>query len=240
MRPQKNNCPPTRCDAWLVSEAAANVSRQACTLSARHINDGALRLQFNREVSYYTQGIVKDVSQGNKTVEQGLKELKDEQGSLLSQAREVTLRGASVISGTLQFAAGAGICYASLGTLCFVAGIPMMLNGANNTYESGRNLLENRSDAVGPLRKGYRALSGVLGSGNCEADIAYGVVDLSSSAYGIGKLVLKPDAWRLFRYVRSDYVRAYHHASRGGFFFDRFIDGMTAKTMYDMCNHQSE
>ena len=116
----------------------------------------------------------------------------------------------------------------------------MVLNGANNTYESGRNLLENRSDAVGPLRKGYRALSGVLGSGNCEADIAYGVVDLSSSAYGIGKLVLKPDAWRLFRYVRSDYVRAYHHASRGGFFFDRFIDGMTAKTMYDMCNHQSE
>ncbi|WP_321145266.1 DUF4225 domain-containing protein [Pseudomonas extremaustralis] len=152
----------------------------------------------------------------------------------------MALRGASVISGALQFAAGAGICYASVGTLCLIAGAPMMLNGANNIYESGRNLFENRSDTVGPLRSGYRAVSGMLGKGHCEADVAYGMVDLGSSAYGVGRMVLKPDAWRLFRYVNTDYIRAYQQASRGGFFFDRLMDGMTAKEMYDACRPSNE
>lgn len=66
------------------------------------------------------------------------------------------------------------------------------------------------------------------------------MVDLSSSAYGIGRMVLKPDAWRLFRYVSTDYVRAYQQASGGGFLFDRFMDSMTAKGMYDVCHPSNE
>jgi hypothetical protein len=224
----------------MVSQAAAKLGSQASTLGARHIKDGTLRLQFNREVSYYARGIVNAVSQGNKSADQGLKELKDEQGSLLSQAKDIALRGASVISGALQFAAGAGICYASVGTLCLFAGAPMMLNGSNNIYENGRNLFENRTDIVGPVRSGYRAISGMLGKSNCEADVAYGLVDLSSSAYGVGRMILKPDAWRLFRYVSTDYVRGYQHATRGGFIFDRLMDSATASTMYDGCHRSNE
>ena len=115
-----------------------------------------------------------------------------------------------------------------------------MLNGANSTYENGRNLFENRSDTVGPVRSGYRAISGVLGKGDCEADVAYGVVDLTSSAYGIGKMVLKPDSWRLFRYVNTDYVRGYQQATRGGFIFDRLMDSATAESMYDACYPSNE
>ncbi|WP_277590349.1 DUF4225 domain-containing protein [Pseudomonas chlororaphis] len=240
MRLIDDNCTPSSCDYWLVSDAARKLGNQASTLGARHIKDGTLRLQFNREVAYYAKSIVNDVSQGNKSAEQGLKELKDEQSSLLSQARDVALRGASTISGALQFAAGAGICYASVGTLCLFAGAPMMLNGANNIYENGRNLFENRTDTVGPVRTGYRAISGMLGKGNCEADVAYGMIDLSSSAYGIGRMVLKPDAWRLFRYVNTDYVRGYQQATRGGFIFDRLMDSATAKTMYSACHPSNE
>nr|WP_314526137.1 DUF4225 domain-containing protein [uncultured Pseudomonas sp.] len=240
MKPTSESCMLGSCDYWMVSQAAAKLGSQASTLGARHIKDGTLRLQFNREVSYYARGIVNDVSQGNKSAEQGLKELKDEQNSLLSQARDVALRGASAISGALQFAAGAGICYASVGTLCLFAGTPMMLNGANNIYENGRNLFENRTDTVGPVRTGYRAISGMLGNGNCEADVAYGMIDLSSSAYGIGRMVLKPDAWRLFRYVNTDYVRGYQQATRGGFIFDRLMDSVSAKNMYGACYPSNE
>ena len=194
MKPTNESCMPGSCDYWMVSQAAAKLGSQASTLGARHIKDGTLRLQFNREVSYYARGVVNDVSQGNKSAEQGLKELKDEQNSLLIQARDVALRGAGVISGALQFAVGAGICYASVGTLCLFAGAPMMLNGTNNIYENGRDLFENRTDTVGPVRTGYRAISGILGKGNCEADVLYGIIDLSSSAYGIGRMVLKPDS----------------------------------------------
>lgn len=231
---------PGSCDYWMVSQAAAKLGSQASTLGARHIKDGTLRLQFNREVSYYARGVVNDVSQGNKSAEQGLKELKDEQNSLLIQARDVALRGAGVISGALQFAVGAGICYASVGTLCLFAGAPMMLNGTNNIYENGRDLFENRTDTVGPVRTGYRAISGILGKGNCEADVLYGIIDLSSSAYGIGRMVLKPDSWRLFRYVKTDYIRAYRQASAHGFAFDRFMDIQNVKNMYGTCHPSNE
>lgn len=231
---------PGSCDYWMVSQAAAKLGSQASTLGARHIKDGTLRLQFNREVSYYARGVVNDVSQGNKSAEQGLKELKDEQNSLLIQARDVALRGAGVISGALQFAVGAGICYASVGTLCLFAGAPMMLNGTNNIYENGRDLFENRTDTVGPVRTGYRAISGILGKGNCEADVLYGIIDLSSSAYGIGRMVLKPDSWRLFRYVKTDYIRAYRQASVHGFAFDRFMDIQNIKNMYGTCHPSNE
>ncbi|KTC16179.1 hypothetical protein AO391_12335 [Pseudomonas marginalis ICMP 9505] len=240
MKPPNESCMPGSCDYWMVSAAAGKLGNQAGTLGARHIKDGTLRLQFNREVAYYARSIVNDVSQGKKSPEEGLKELKDEQNSLLSQARDVALRGAGVISGALQFAAGAGICYASVGTLCVFAGAPMMLNGGNNIYESGRNLFESRSDSEGPLRAGYRAVAEMLGKGDCEADLAYGMVDLSSSAYGIGRMVLKPDAWRLFRYVNTDYIRGYKLATRGGFAFDRLIDSATAKTMYAACLPNNE
>ena len=240
MKPTNQSCMPGSCDYWMVSQAAAKLGSQASTLGARHIKDGTLRLQFNREVSYYARGVVNDVSQGNKSAEQGLKELKDEQNSLLIQARDVALRGAGVISGALQFAVGAGICYASVGTLCLFAGAPMMLNGTNNIYENGRDLFENRTDTVGPVRTGYRAISGILGKGNCEADVLYGIIDLSSSAYGIGRMVLKPDSWRLFRYVKTDYIRAYRQASAHGFAFDRFMDIQNVKNMYGTCHPSNE
>ena len=39
----------------------------------------------------------------------------------------------------------------------------------------------------------------MMGGGAFEGDMAYGAVDLGLSAYGVGRMVLKPDAWRLFR-----------------------------------------
>lgn len=66
-----------------------------------------LRLQFNREVSYYAKSIFNDVEQGKKSPEQGLKEIKKEQSNLLSQSLEVAQKGVGVIAGALQFAAGA-------------------------------------------------------------------------------------------------------------------------------------
>ena len=45
----------TKTDQQL-KQAAVSLTNHACTLSMQHIQDGMLRLQFNREVSYYAQG----------------------------------------------------------------------------------------------------------------------------------------------------------------------------------------
>lgn len=220
-------------ELWKVSEAASLLAGQACTLAARHINDGMLRLQFNREVAYYATSIVRDVEQGDKTVEQGLKAIQDEQESLLNQSFEITQKGIGLIAGGLQVAGGVGVCYASIGTLCILFGTPLMFHGANNIYENGRNLITRRSDTEGPLRNGYQALSTLAGGSEFEGNIVYGSVDLLLSAYGAGRLVLKPDAWRLFKYVRTDYIRAYKTTPIGIFYIERSSDAITSKNIYE-------
>ncbi|RMO81057.1 MULTISPECIES: DUF4225 domain-containing protein [Pseudomonas syringae group] len=227
MKPTDENYP----DYLLVSAAAERLGEQACILGINHIKNGTLRLQFNRDVSYYAKSIVHDVSEGKKSPEQGLKELKDEQNTLSIQAWEVAKKGVGAVAGAMQVVAGAGICYASVGTLCIVAGVPIMAHGANNVYENGRNLWEGRSDTEGPVRKGYQAAAKAVGYGAREGNLAYGSADLAMSVYGVTKLVLKPDSWRLFRYIRTDYVRAYRNTSVPVFVLDRTADAITVDGM---------
>ena len=70
-----------------------------------------------------------------------------------------------------------------------------------------------------------------MGGGAFEGNMAYGAADLGMSVYGIGRLVLKPDSWRLFRYVRTDYIRAHKNASMPALILDRGADAMTADGM---------
>lgn len=216
----------------MVSAAADKLGEQACILGLRHIKNGTLRLQFNREVAYYAKTIMTDVSEGKKSPEQGLKELKDEQNSLFTQSWEVAKKGIGAVAGAMQFVAGAGICYGSVGTLCLVAGVPIMAHGANNVYENGRNLWEGRSDTEGPVRKGYQAAAKAVGYGARDGNMAYGSADLAMSVYGVTKLVLKPDSWRLFRYIGTDYVRAYRNTSVPALVLDRAADALTVDGMH--------
>ncbi len=164
------------------------------------------------------------MAQGRKSADQGLEEIKSEQSSLLSQASEIAQKGVGAIAGALQFATGAGICYGSAGTLCLFFGAPLMVHGANNVYENGRNILENRSDTEGPVRKGYQAVAKSFKYTEREGNIAYGSIDVGMSIYGAGRMVLKADAWRLFRYVRTDYVRAYKNTPTPVFILERTAD----------------
>lgn len=233
MRRMKDRCEPDSCEYWAVSKAAGNLTSQACTLAARHIKDGALRLQFNREVSYYARGIVNDVAAGRKSADQGLKEIKSEQSSLLSQSWEIAKKGAATVAGGMQFLTGAGICYGSAGTLCLLVGGPMMLHGANNVYEGGRNLLEGRNDTNGPTRKIYQGLAKIAGRSEREGNIAYGSMDISLSVYGLNRLVIRPDAWRLFRYVRTDYVRTYKTMTPKALVLEGHIIHQTGKQVHE-------
>ncbi|GFM79660.1 hypothetical protein PSCICN_03520 [Pseudomonas cichorii] len=227
-------------ELWKVSEAASLLAGQACTVSARHINDGMLRLQFNREVAYYATSIIRDVEQGDKTVEQGLKAIQDEQESLLSQSFEIGQKGIGLIAGGLQVAGGVGVCYASMGTLCLLFGGSLIAHGTNNVYENGRNLITGRSDTEGPLRKGYQKLARISGYDDCVGNVVYGSVDILLSVYGAGRLVLKPDSWRLFKYIHTDYIRAYKITPIRVVAVDLISDGITIDSIIDQWRCQND
>lgn len=200
-------------DYWEVSDAAVRLTKQACTSSARLLSDGRLRMQFNREFAYYAKRVVDDVACGSKTPEQGLSELNQTIRRLAAQTLEIGRKSIGAIAGAAQVATGAGICYASVGTLCLVAGVPLMAHGANKIYESGRNILQGRSDVEGPVRKGYQNISKSLGGTKAEGNIAYSATDLGLSAYSSFRLIVRPGAWRLFYYMPNDYIHSFRGAS---------------------------
>ncbi|MFQ6574695.1 DUF4225 domain-containing protein [Pseudomonas sp. UM16] len=200
---------------WEVSDAAVRLTKQACTSSAQLLRDGRLRMQFNREFAYYAKRVVDDVALGEKTPEQGLSELTQTMRRLATKTVEIGRKSIGVVAGAAQVATGASICYTSVGTLCFVAGVPLMAHGANNIYEGGRNIVEGRTDVEGPVRKGYHNVSKALGGDKAEGDLAYAATDLGLSVYGLLRMVIKPGSWRLFYNIQSDYVRSFRVT--GGF-----------------------
>lgn len=223
---------PDTADYWDVSHAAACLTQAACSLSNRHIQDHRRRMQFNREVAYCVKRIAEDVEQGIKSPEQGLWEIDQEYKALYAQSIELAKKSAGAVAGILQIGTGVSICYLSAGTLCVAAGIPMMAFGMNNVYENGRNLIENRNDTRGPVRSGYQMAARALGGSEREGNIAYGATDLSLSFYGMWRLVLKPEAWKLFRYIKSDKVRAVKVMGAGPLVLEVGVDMMTGEQVY--------
>lgn len=71
MKSKNKNQTPSFYDLWVVSQAAGNLTSQACTISARHLQDGVTRSIFNREVAYYARSIVNDVEQGKRPSQRG-------------------------------------------------------------------------------------------------------------------------------------------------------------------------
>ncbi|GFM85102.1 hypothetical protein PSCICO_05010 [Pseudomonas cichorii] len=120
-----------------------------------------------------------------------------------------------------------------MGTLCLLFGGSLIVHGTNNVYENGRNLITGRSDTEGPLRKGYQKLARISGYDDCIGNVAYGSTDLILSAYGAGRLVIKPDSWRLFKYIHTDYIRAYKTTPAGVLAIDLISDGITIDSIID-------
>ncbi|MGA9702541.1 DUF4225 domain-containing protein, partial [Pseudomonas sp.] len=159
--------------------------------------------------------------------------IKKEQRNLLDQSIEIGRNGIGAVAGALQIATGAGICYASAGTLCLIAGVPLMAHGANNLYEGGRNLLTGRSDTVGPVRTAYQAAASAAGHGEREANMAYGAVDIGLSIYSTVRHIYKPDAWRLFRYLDSDRIRAYKTMTPTSLAAEAATDAITLRQLHE-------
>ncbi|MEG2115738.1 MAG: DUF4225 domain-containing protein [Hafnia sp.] len=220
-------------DFWEVSHAAAQFTGFACTISARHLQDDQTRMQFNRELAYYARRVVQDVEERRLSPQEGLRELKAEQQSLLSESHRIFSQTMGLIGGAAQITTGAGICYGSAGTLCAPFGVPMMLHGGNNVYENARNLLEKRSDVEGPVRKAYQGAAQLLGHSESSGNMAYLAGDLTLSGVGIMQPVLKPDSWRLFRFVRTDFERAYKQMNKYALTLELGVDALTIKQLND-------
>lgn len=234
MRPDKTQHSLAEDEVRALDQAIVLLTNQACTVGIQRLKNIVVRLQFNREISEYTRGIVQDVYDGKKSTEQGLEAINKQRTALVKHTlMDKALLGVGVAAGGMQVVMGGGICYFSAGALCLGIGAPLMLQGGNNVYENSRNLLSGRSDTQGPIRKVYHSVAKAVGGTEREGNIAYGVVDLAGSVYGAGRWVLKPDSWRLFRHIRSDYLYGFQRNTVGGAAIGRASDVNTLQTLFE-------
>lgn len=114
--------------------------------------------------------------------------------SQLRRARDLVYRSASVIGGTGQIMLGGAICSTAVGC---AAGAPIALLGASNIQEglTGEN--------------GFVREASISTLGDAFGNLAVDAVNIGSSIGGLLRPVLKPGAWKLFHYIRSDYVPHY-------------------------------
>ncbi|HDL8055012.1 DUF4225 domain-containing protein [Yersinia enterocolitica] len=117
--------------------------------------------------------------------------------------------GIAVIVGGLQMVAGGGILLGSIASgniVGTIVGAHLILNGASSISEGVQRLRGNKN-ATGFMQDAYMGTAEFLGFERKTGMLAYYVADLTTSFYGVIKLSLKPDAWRLYKYIPSDYYR---------------------------------
>ncbi|MCG8292103.1 DUF4225 domain-containing protein [Pseudomonas entomophila] len=212
---------------WEVNAAASRLISYGCGVSAKHLSDRRLRMQFNRELAYYARRVLDDVYDRKSSAGDALMELRNERDRLKAQSERITLQAIGVVGGTGQIITGAGICYGSLGLLCATLGSPMIAHGGNNIYENARGLYEGRDDVEGPVKKGYREISKSLGYTEREGTLAYLATDATLSLRALLRPVLKADAWRLYKYYSVDKEMAVKQMSRSAVFMEGLTNGAT-------------
>lgn len=216
-----------------VRQAAALLKGQACSFAARNISDGMSRLQFNRKVAYFTQGVIKEVEDGSSTAKSGLEKLKGQLSQLLDISADVGIKVIGIAGGTSQIISGVKTCYGSGGTLCLFFGVPLIAHGSNNTYENTRNLIENRSDVEGPLKKAYQDLFVWAGGTARQGNMAYYSVDLALSGYGLMQKVPNPEAIKLWYNFKSDFSRNITTLTKNALALEILADAATLNSLYD-------
>lgn len=199
-------------------------------LGEKHLYYPEVKSNYMQEVTAFANNIVDEVESNAKPYEQGRDELKEEEESLLEQAIDIGLRGLTILLGAPQFSSGFALCAGSGGLAC-VVGVPLMLHGANSVEEGFMG-----QDHVGFARQGYHYLAESLGYTNEEGDIAYYTVDVTSSMYGVFKLSLKPNAWKLFRYLKNDFERGFTQMTKISLGFEIVGDIIAVSNIYKSLN----
>ncbi|MDF9619805.1 DUF4225 domain-containing protein [Pseudomonas entomophila] len=216
---------------WEVNATASRLISYGCGVSARHLQDRRLRMQFNRELAYYARRVVEDVYERRISPDEGLGLIKREKESLYAQSSRILNQLGGMAGGASQVVTGVGSCLGSYGVGCVARGGPIFAHGVNNFYENAKGLYEGRTDVVGPVRKRYQDAAKRLGYEEREGNIAYYSADLYLSGRALRRMVPRRDAWRLFRYMDSDKERAFRQMSKAGLTLEVATSSITIKDL---------
>lgn len=239
---------------------ANQLYKTANTVALFHLKDGYARMQFQDDVKSFIDAQVSTIRSdtSDQSCMECIQNLKQEHEYLTIQDRMLRtgeaaihasvelvkngeiwgyiVNGVGVVLSGLQVIAGFGVMTASFATgniVGFAFGGMLTLHGANGFQESLTNLINGTDNNQGFLKDGYIATAEFLGFDSQIGILAYSSMDIVLSLYGMSRLILKPDSWRLFRHINADYIRGIKEMSKPALAIEAYNDTLTIKSMYD-------
>lgn len=218
----------------LAKKAAENLHDKAKVISIWHIKDYLIRIRFQEDIQRFIDANMQALNNAKSDNECNLyvDNMRQEQINLEKQDRMLrfgdavvtasakfyhdhekvigyVIDGIGVVIGGLQIIGGAGLVLSSLPSgniIGIIAGVNIFANGTASLIENYQKLT-GKEKPYNFMRNGYEDVAQFLGFDRRVGTLAYQVTDLSTAYYGILKLTLKPEAWRLFRFLPLDYYR---------------------------------
>lgn len=245
----------------VLAQREANILQNyARQISSTHLKNLIPRLNFNNEIDKFIGAQIKQITaaKNERECKECLFNIREEKRFIEQQNTALRMGSAKVVVSTElvnkldawgyvingigillaggQIIAGLGITAASLthaNVVGVFAGAMLILHGSNGIEESINNIRSGRSDSAGYLKKGYIETAEFMGLDGRVGAMAYSTVDVGLSIYGLARMILKPDAWRLFRHMPSDYVRSIKNTSAPALALEGIGDTLSIKSGYE-------
>lgn len=116
------------------------------------------------------------------------------------------VKSIGLIGGGFQIIAGTALVFAGSPTIVGSAvGALLILHGVNNIMKNGASLFNGDDSFEGPATYLYGNIANLLGFDRSYGKLAFAGIDPGLSAFALFGTKLVSDAWRLFRYIPSDY-----------------------------------
>ncbi|MCE9991698.1 DUF4225 domain-containing protein [Enterobacter asburiae] len=230
----------------------AEALRQISIKASGFINHDEVRYSFLKNVEAFTEAQLECIESGRSHAEktQALAYLREEQDYLEKQigwleskqvqpAASVEVRiingvlsyvvkSIGLVGGILEVVSGSVILWAGSPTVIgSVFGVMLIAHGYNNIIENYYSLFLNDDNAIGPMTYVYGEAANLLGYDRAYGKLAFAGMDLILSATGLLSMKLLPDAWRLIRYLPSDYERNFRTMSALELSLEIAIDSAT-------------
>ncbi|MBO1811588.1 DUF4225 domain-containing protein [Serratia ureilytica] len=231
----------------------------ANTVAAMHLRDGLTRIKFVEEIRdlvMQTLAVVRKTPTLDAFT-QAVLTLRAETAKLLEQDRLIRTRAAQlyakvefvkennkivgyvisavhiVISGITVV--GGAMMMSTMTPMGLLAGAILVADGANGiTKEISKLRLGNNSHSEGIVADKAIEVAKYLGFKGETGLAVFNAISLGAGVYGVFGLMRKPEAWRLFRWMPTDFYRKVDTMSRPQLTIKVVNYGLKAQVVFDL------
>ncbi|ECE0731528.1 DUF4225 domain-containing protein [Salmonella enterica] len=146
----------------------------------------------------------------------------------------LSLKGVGFASGLFQILGGIGFCVKDIRSACGKFGVPLIIQGGENSYENGCYLFTHKEPTDIPIRHAYRYIAKLLGGDDKTGDIAFSSVDIALSVGSLGSLTHIDGARKLFYSIREDFIRGWRAMGVAGIGTELVGDASSGFSIYQV------